>query len=147
MTVYKKTEAEIEGIWIETLRHSYQNMSLLLCPVTHSSKDLSAFTCFTSDSLPVSASTPLQISPCCDLRPKFPPWRTRHWPDLSLLLRRSRTFSRGAIQGMAATPLLKFAAQSQTSAQSRFASVASLLFLLLWSLLFASFMLLGKRLN
>lgn len=116
MWLFRKGQKQrLKPIKTETSRHSHQNTSLLLCPVTHSSKDLLAFTCLTSDSLPVSASTPLQLPLCCDPRPKFLPWKTR-----AMLLRQSHTFSHDAIQWMAATPLLQFAAQSQTSAQSRF---------------------------
>lgn len=122
MWLFRKGQKQrLKWIWIETLRHSYQNTFLLLCPVTHSSKGLLAFTCLTSDSLPVSASTPLQFSLCCNPRSKFPSCKSR--PDLTwaVLLRQSCTFSQDSIQGRVATPLLQFAAQSQTSAQSRLA--------------------------
>lgn len=106
----------LKSIQTETLRHSYQNTSLLLCPVTHSSTDLHAFTCLTSDSFLVSASTPLQISLCYGPRAECPPWKARlTWAELCC------PFSHDTIQGMGASPLLQFAAQSQTSAQSRFA--------------------------
>lgn len=78
----------LKSIQTETLRHSYQNTSLLLCPVTHSSTDLHAFTCLTSDSFLVSASTPLQLSLCYGPRAECPPWKARlTWAVLPLFPR------------------------------------------------------------
>lgn len=122
MCLFRKGQKQrLKSIWIETLRHSYQNTSLLLCPVTHWSKDLIAFTCLTSDSLPVSASTLFNYH-CVVIQDLNFHHET---PDTDLAwavpLRQSHTFSHYAIQRMETIPPLQFAAQSQTSAQSRFA--------------------------
>lgn len=61
-----------------------------------------------------------QLSLYCDPGPEFPPWKTRHWPELTwaVLLRQPHTLSHDAIQGTESVPPLQLAAQSQTSAKA-----------------------------
>lgn len=61
-----------------------------------------------------------QLSLYCDPRPEFPPWKTRHWPELTwaVLLRQPHTLSHDTIQGTESVPPLQLAAQSQTSAKA-----------------------------